>query len=1429
MQCYKELTAPTAVSYSLAINLTSRDANNLVVAKGSLIQIFKTTTISAEVDSAQYRQTYSGPPGANSAVQGSTVDNAMDGSYLGGEGALVKAERGTNTKLVLVAEYPIAAAVCGLARVRLADGKFSGEGLLVAMRDAKMTLLGWQASTLSLESLSVHYYEQEDLDGSPWEAPASEYETYFQADPMSRCAALKFGPKNMAILPFRQRDDDIEMDDWDEELDGPRPAKEPSVAVANDTKKKEVPYLPSFVLKLPQLDPSLLHPVHFAFLHGYREPTFSIISSTQSQSYCIDRRDNVSYRVFTLDLQQKASTAILSVENLPSDIFCIVPLPTPIGGSLLIGDNELIHIDQSGKPNGVAVNQFTKDTTKFALADQSDLNIKLEYCVVEQLGPDSSELLMVLNDGRFALVVFNVDGRTVSGLTVKLLSADQGGEIIPTAATCMTRVNKHCMFIGSEESDSHLVGWTRKQSQTARRKARLLEDTLDYDMEGLDLEEEEEDDDLYGEGMADGDAEAKGSDLTFKVHDTLMSIAPIRGMVTGETVPATPESKDVVSPLQLALAVGRGKAGAVALVNRHIQPKIISRHEFSEARGFWTMAVRKPIPKLQGDKGKNAAMGVEFDADTQPHTFMIVSKTDKYGQETSDVYSLASSGSGSGSGSGFKLLAGTDLDPDAGPTVEGGVMGSHSRVIQVLGSEIRCYDGDFGLSQIVPMVDDETDTELYVSSASIADQFILVIRHDQSIFFAQMDSGGDLEEMEKGEALAAGKFKTGCLYTDVNGVFAPNVDRGNEKTAAVLAFLLTVSGGLVVYQLPNLETPVFAAEGLAFVPPVFSAETGTSRRGVVQEELKEIVVADLGDRISQAPYLILRSSFDDLIVYSPVTVGDVSDLSASLRFIKLANHKFASGSASDDTPNQQHHVPLRVCSNIGGYSTVFLGGPSPAFLLRDSKSSLHVVGLQGLGARGFSAFHTENCERGFVYVDDSGVARIAQLPGANYSLGVAVQKAPVGTDVKHIAYHPPMQTYALACTTLEPFELPKDDDYHKEWQKETITMKPLVERSSIKLFDPSAWTEIESLDLDQFEVVHAMKTLNLEVSEVTKERRQLVTLGTSISRGEDLPVRGRIYVFDVATVIPYPGKPHTNKKLKLIAKEEIPRGAVTALSEIGTQGLMLLAQGQKCMVRGLKEDGSLLPVAFLDMNCYVTAAKELKGSGLCVMADAFKGVWFTGSTEEPYRMQLFGKSSTVLDVATADFLPDGDQLFIIAAGFNGDVHILQYDPIDPKSLQGHLLLHRTTIATSCNGPTSTLLFPRTTSNSPSATSPSPSTSSDPRHILLMASPSGMISAIEALSETTYRRLLSLTVQLINNLPQWAAANPRAFRSSLAQTPVGIESTNGRSIIDGAVLARWNELSSTRRAELAGKVGFNGPEQVREELEALLGWSGVAFF
>jgi cleavage and polyadenylation specificity factor subunit 1 len=355
---------------------------------------------------------------------------------------------------------------------------------------------------------------------------------------------------------------------------------------------------------------------------------------------------------------------------------------------------------------------------------------------------------------------------------------------------------------------------------------------------------------------------------------------------------------------------------------------------------------------------------------------------------------------------------------------------------------------------------------------------------------------------------------------------------------------------------------------------------------------------------------------------------------------------------------------MRAISNLGGYSAIFLPGGSPSFILKSAKSTPTVLSLQGAGVRGMSSFHTAGCDRGFIYADVKGVARVSQLPSDTSfaELGVSLQKVGIGEAVHCVTYHPPMGCFIVGTSTRTGFELPKDDDHHHEWAREDIPFKPTMEQGYLKLINPINWSIIDTVELDPFESVMCIKTLNLEVSETTNERRQLVTVGTAISRGEDLPIKGRLYVFDIVNVIPEPDRPETNKKLKRIAVENIARGAITAVSEIGTQGFMLVSQGQKCMVRGLKEDGTLLPVAFMDMNCYVTSIKELRGTGLCVFADAVKGVWFAGYTEEPYKMMLFGKSGNNMEIMSAEILPHGKELYIVAADADCNLHIMQYDP-----------------------------------------------------------------------------------------------------------------------------------------------------------------------
>ncbi|KAI9706218.1 MAG: hypothetical protein M1812_008248 [Candelaria pacifica] len=1407
MQCYTELTPPTAVTHSLSLPFLSSTASNLIVAKTSLLQVYSLKTVPTDSSSSR-------------SLRRELYDDT--------------------TKLVLVAEYTLSGAVTALGRVKTLSSKSGGECLLVALKDAKLSLVEWDPERYGISTVSIHYYEREDLQGSPWAVDPGQSFNYLSVDPSSRCAALKFGTRNLAILPFRQAGDDLVMDDYDPDLDGEPPeTTSPTKLTNGNTSSSQTLYSSSFVLPLSILDPSLIHSIHLSFLYEYREPAFGILSSpvAPSSSLLHERRDTIIYSVFTLDLEQRASTTLLSISGLPYDLYKLIPLPLPVGGALLVGGNELIHVDQAGKTNGVGVNAFAKQASSFGMADQADLELRLEGCTIEQLDLENGEMLMVLNTGDLAIVSFKLDGRSVSGISVRQIAKDQGGLAILAGSSCASSLGPGRLFVGSEDTDSVVLGWTRKAVQLIRRRSELQ---AEFDEDISDDDDDDYDDDLYATTTQDGQKQSEAGlssnksqagDYTFRIHDTLLNLAPMRNLTFGRPrVPVLekddPDSLGLVPSVELVSASGCGRGGAVTLMSRELSPRIRKRLEIPKAQGIWTFHVQSSTPKGQAPQtARHSTIKGTVSGDGLAHfdDYVIVSKVLDNGGE-SLIYTLTDSG--------FEERKDTEFDPAAGATVEVGTLAKDTRVIQVLESEIRSYDSDLGIAQIYPMFEDFEGVPPIVVSASFADPYLLLFLSDLTIKLLEVDDRGDIDEIERGDNLVGHKWVSGSLFTDHKNIFMPRVEgRGSGKN--VLMFLVNTSGALKIFDLSNPKTTVYSADTLTFLPPTLSAEYMV-RRSTAREIVTELLVADLGDTVSKTPYLILRSANDDITIYEPFhyhqDVASPGPLS-SLRFNKISNSTIAKSSKDStrnlaDDEHEPRTSPLRAMSNIGGYSTVFLPGDSPSFLLKSATSKPRVLDLRGKGVKGMSSLHTKSCERGWAYVDIEGIVRFAQLPEETNTTetGWATRKITLGEDVHALSYHLTMDCYIVATSERVDWKLPEDDEHHDEWKYEDLPLKPKVHQSSIKILNPLTWTIVDSYQLEPTELVLCMQTLDLEVSEQTRIRKELIAVGTAWIRGEDLPARGTIYVFEVIYVVPEPDEPSTNRGLKLIAKEEV-KGAVTALSAIGTQGFLLAAQGQKCMVRGLKEDGSLLPVAFMDMMCYVSVAKELKGTGMCVMGDALKGVWFVGYSEEPYKMTLFGKSTPHLEVISAEFLPDGKQLYIVVLDASSNIQIFQFDPEHPKSLSGQRLLHRSTFHTGHFPSTLTLLFNPSTYHSPTTTaststsSTSSETSLPHSHHLLLTTQTGSLNLLSNLPEPLYRRLSALQTQLTNTLPHACGLNPRAYRATET------DGFGGRGVLDGGLLGRWNELGSWRRREIAGRVGEDGEEGVRRDLRIGLGTVG----
>jgi len=388
-----------------------------------------------------------------------------------------------------------------------------------------------------------------------------------------------------------------------------------------------------------------------------------------------------------------------------------------------------------------------------------------------------------------------------------------------------------------------------------------------------------------------------------------------------------------------------------------------------------------------------------------------------------------------------------------------------------------------------------------------------------------------------------------------------------------------------------------------------------------------------------------------------------------------------------------------------------------------------------------------------------------------------------------------------------------------------ISLRPQVPQYTIHLLSAKTHRVIHSYALPYTETITQLKVMPLEASELTHEQKTFVVVGSAQQRGEDMPAKGAVSVFEILDVVPEPDDDESGVQLHLVAREE-PRGAVTAIESFAG-GLIGTAQGQKLMVRGLKEDGSCLPVAFLDAQCQMVTLKTLARSGMWLAGDVWKGLWFGGFTEEPFKLTILGKSRTHMEVVCAEFLPFGGELYILVVDADMNLHVLQYDPENPKSLSGMRLLHRSTFHLG-HFPTSMTLVPSTLAPFASQQEALPSGHADsemeedsapslstPLFHVLVTTQTGSINLITPVDETTYRRLAAVEQHLTSILEHPAGLNPKDYRA------IESEGFGARGMVDGSIIQRIGELGSARRAEVLGRAGSD-VWTLRSDLEIIAG-------
>ena len=341
--------------------------------------------------------------------------------------------------------------------------------------------------------MSIHFYEKEShkcpfTNASP---------PHLLKDHNTRCLILRYYSDMYAILPIRQPDDEI-----DDTLD-------------SDSERL---YYPSFVVKSSRLEETIAHVLDEAFLYEYREPTLAILySGTRTATGLLEhRKDTVSLLVVNLDLQQRASTTIFSIHGLPFDCFRVLPLPQPVGGLLVLGANEVIHVDQAGRYICVGVNIYAKKTTSFPMTLRPELKLCFVGAVALSLGNEDGDVLLALRDSAFIQLRFLRDGRNVTDISIDTVHISSIPGIGMAGFSCSVALASERLFFGSVTGDSVLMGYSvRGKAVNVGGVSIGMNDTVD------DLDK------IYGDEEEDGTI-VTNMKLQVRVHDYLRCTAPIR-------------------------------------------------------------------------------------------------------------------------------------------------------------------------------------------------------------------------------------------------------------------------------------------------------------------------------------------------------------------------------------------------------------------------------------------------------------------------------------------------------------------------------------------------------------------------------------------------------------------------------------------------------------------------------------------------------------------------------------------------------------------------------------------------------------------------------------------------------------------------------------------------------------------------------------
>lgn len=1252
------------------------------------------------------------------------------------------------------------------------------EYMIISTGIAKLSIIRFDTSSNSLETVSLHYYEEKLKNISLVEL-AKESELRIEAN--KKCALL-FNNDNITILPFVQiEEDDINLEE------GPA-TKKVKLQSQNQDQDQNLTGI-SIITPLKDLHAEIQNVTDIQFLHSFSKPTIAVLYQPKlTWAGSLKKlKSPTCIMILTLEFQNKYAKTniepivIAKLQNLPWSWYEIVPTEK---GCIILGVNEIAYIDNTGVLQGVIqINSYSdKSIIKSRIIDNSKMELVFNrktvvnyWCSSNNEGQqECNELLILMNEkSSFYYVPMEFEGKLLTTFDIIELPIANNIFINNLNPTSISRINEDTsdtkldLFIGFQSGCSLLVRLNNMKSTIATRASHTQKiDDEENIFSDDDMDDDE--DDLYAE---DTHYKKNKKNHKEKVVETvepfdielltsLQNIGPLTSVAVGKVSAIEPKVKGLPNPnsgeLSIVATSGNGVGSHLVAIQPTVQPDVELALKFISITQIWTLKFK--------NKDK----------------FLITTDSTK---SKSDIYEIENN---------FALHKGGRLRRDA-TTVYISMFGNDKRIVQVTTNHLYLYDSEFRRLTTIKF-------DYEVVHVSVMDNYILITvsRGDIKVYELEAKQKKKLFKVTLPDILNEMVITSGLiLKSDICNEFLNLEDKIEEQ----LLFTFVTADNQIIFFTKDHNDRIFQLNGVDDLKETLFVSTYQLPEEIVPDpSIKQIMLNKLGHDNGQI-YLTILTFGGEVYQYEKSTRRSsrfFKDASRNnLNITGAPNNAYAKGVV--EIERIMHYVP-----NYKGYSCIFITGNVPYIIFKEDDSvprvfrftNIPLVSMTPWGKK--SVMCVDDIKNARVYsLDDNGVYYGNKLPLKSILINNALQNF---MTFNNVTYHERTEMFIVSYTREIDY-IPRSED--DEIIVGSIENAPHAKgfQGGVLLINPTSWTVIDQIAFDTNSLVNDLRTMLIQVDSKNKRNREYVVFGIGQIGTEDLPASGSFHIYDLIPVAPEPGKPDTTCKFEKFFSEDV-RGAVTTVCEIS--GRFAISQSEKIMVRDAQEDNSVVPVAFLDTPVYVADSKSF--GNFFIVGDSMQGFQFIGFDAEPYRMIALGRSISRFETLSVEFLVNNGDLYFTITDRNNILHVIKYAPDEPNSLSGQRLVHCSSFNLYSTN-TCLKLVPKNEEFKETG-------EGTQTYQVIGAQVDGSMFKVLPLKEDTYRRLYVIQQQIIEKEVQLGGLNPNMERISNEYYDI---SNVMRPLLNFNILKRFSSLSIKKRNNLGKKAGRRSDVMIWRDL------------